>query len=90
MAAALVVIIELVVQLLTILLILYALMSFAPIDPWHPVRRTLTQIAEPFVRPFRNLLPQVGMFDFSIMIALIVVQIGGYLLRTMIQSAFGG
>jgi YggT family protein len=76
------------VNLISIVLILHALMSFAPIDPWHPVRRFLDQIAEPIIRPFRGLIPPVGMFDFSIMVAIIVIQILGELVKVMIRSAF--
>jgi YggT family protein len=76
------------VNLVSIVLILHALMSFAPIDPWHPVRRFLDQIAEPIIRPFRGLIPPVGMFDFSIMVAIIVIQILGELVKIMIRSAF--
>jgi len=76
------------VNLLSIVLILHALMSFTPIEPWHPVRRFLDQIAEPIIRPFRGLIPPVGMFDFSIMVAIIVIQILGELVKVMIRSAF--
>lgn len=76
------------VNLLSIVLILHALMSFAPIEPWHPVRRFLDQIAEPIIRPFRGLIPPVGMFDFSIMVAIIAIQILGELVKVMIRSAF--
>jgi len=77
-----------IVNLISIVLILHALMSFAPIEPWHPVRRFLDQIAEPIIRPFRGLIPPVGMFDFSIMVAIIVIQILGELVKVMIRSAF--
>lgn len=88
MERSLISIIDIVVNTVSIILILYALMSFAPLDPYHPVRRTLTQIAEPIVQPFRNLIPPIGMFDFSVLVALIVIQIGGELLKVMIRSAF--
>lgn len=88
MATSLSLIVDVVVQVTTIILILHALMSFAPLEPWHPVRRTLADIAEPIIRPFRNLIPPVGMFDFSIMVALIVIQLAGQLLKIMIRSAF--
>ncbi len=88
MQNSLIAIVTLIVNLITIVLILHALMSFAPIDPWHPVRRFLDQIAEPFIRPFRGLIPPVGMFDFSILVALIVIQILGELVKIMIRSAF--
>lgn len=88
MAGSLILIIDLVVNAITIILILHALMSFAPLEPWHPVRRTLAQLAEPIVQPFRNLIPPVGMFDFSIMVALIVIRLLGELLKAMVVSAF--
>lgn len=88
MERSLITIIDIIINTVSIVLILHALMSFAPLDPYHPVRRTLAEIAEPIVRPFRNLIPSVGMFDFSIMVALIVIQVAGELLKAMIRSAF--
>ncbi len=88
METSLLAIVTMFVNLLSIVLILHALMSFAPIEPWHPVRRFLDQIAEPIIRPFRGLIPPVGMFDFSIMVAIIVIQILGELVKVMIRSAF--
>jgi YggT family protein len=87
-ASYLITIVDIVVNLITIILFLHALMSFAPLEPWHPVRRTLAQIAEPIVQPFRNLIPPAGMFDFSIMVAMFAIQAGGYLLKVMIAAAF--
>jgi YggT family protein len=80
--------VELIVTLVTVLLILNALASFV-LDPWHPARRFLMQLAEPILRPFRGLLPATGMFDFSIMIALIVIQILGQIVILLIRSSFG-
>ncbi len=88
MATYLISLIRLVANIITILLIVDALISFAPIEPWHPVRRFLDQLAEPIVRPFRNILPPMGMFDLSPMIALIVIQILAQILVVLIQSAF--
>ena len=88
METSLIAIVTMIVNLISIVLILHALMSFAPIEPWHPVRRALNRIAEPILRPFRGLIPPVGMFDFSIMAAIIVIQILGELVKVMIRSAF--
>ncbi len=81
-------IVNLVINIISVILILHALMSFMPLEPWHPARRFLSQLADPILRPFRGLIPPVGMFDFSIMVALIVIQILGQLLIVLIQSAF--
>jgi YggT family protein len=81
-------IVDLVVLVLTLTLIAYALMSFLPLDPWHPVRRALTDLIEPVLRPIRNLIPPVGMIDLSVMVALIALRVVGELLKAMIRSAF--
>jgi YggT family protein len=83
MAHYLVVLINLAVWLLSAILILDALVSFV-LEPWHPARRFLDRLAEPFVQPFRRLLPPVGGLDFSIMAALIVIQLAGQLLTQML------
>ena len=88
MEAALIALVSMIVNLISIVLILHALMSFAPIEPWHPVRRFLDRIAEPIIRPFRGLIPPVGMFDFSIMVAIIAIQILGALLTEFIRRSF--
>jgi YggT family protein len=82
----LVALIQLVVTLVSLLLIANALISFAPLEPWHPVRRTLNQLAEPILRPFRNILPPTGAIDFSPMLALIVVQILGQILIALVRA----
>jgi YggT family protein len=79
--------VEMIVLIITVLLILNALSSFV-LDPWHPARRFLNQLAEPILRPFRGLLPPVGMFDFTIMLAIIVIQVLGQLVVLLIRSAF--
>ncbi len=86
MQSYLVSLIGLVVTLVSLLLIANALISFAPLEPWHPVRRTLNQLAEPILRPFRNILPPTGAIDFSPMLALIVIQILGQILVALVRS----
>lgn len=88
MAAGLTSIVDIIVYTLTLVLIIHALMSFAPLEPWHPLRRAIAQIAEPILQPFRGLIPPVGMFDFSIMVALIAIQLLGELIKLLIRSAF--
>jgi len=80
--------IGLVGQLLTLVLVINALLSWAPIDPTHPVRRTLSEICEPIVRPFRNLLPPVGMMDFSPLVAMLAIQLIARVLQMLVLQAF--
>ena len=87
MEAYLVTLITWIVNIITVVLILSALASFV-LDPWHPARRFLNQFSEPILRPFRNLIPPTGMFDFSIMVALIVIQLLAQVLILIIRSSF--
>jgi YggT family protein len=79
--------VNLVIQLLAILLILNALASFV-VEPWHPARQFLERLAEPILRPIRNILPPAGMLDLSPMVALIALQIIGQVLIWMIRASF--
>lgn len=81
-------IINLVGRLLTLTLLINALLSWAPLDPMHPIRRTLRDICEPIVSPFRRLLPPVGMMDFSPLVAMIAIQIIATLLASLVLQLF--
>ena len=80
--------ISLIANLISVVLIAYALISFTPLEPWHPVRRFLERLAEPIVRPFRNVIPPIGGLDLSVMVALVVVQLVGRLLVVLVNSIF--
>lgn len=54
------------------------ILSFFPISPPEPLRPVfsfLFDVTEPFLRPFRGLLPPIGGFDFSPLIAFVVLRI---------------
>ena len=44
-------------------------------DPYHPWRRKLDGVVEPILDPIRRVVPLIGMFDFSPLILIILVQI---------------
>lgn len=80
--------ITIIVNCISVLLLLYALLSFTPLEPWHPVRRFIEQLAEPIVRPFRSFIPPVGMFDLSVMIAMLIIQVVGRILVQLVIGIF--
>ncbi len=59
---------------LSILIIANALLSFV-LPPYHPVRETLERILRPLYAPIRKVLPPMGMFDFTPIVLLLLIQV---------------
>lgn len=59
---------------IVLLVIVQVALSFF-MSPFHPVRRTIDRIVEPMLAPFRKVVPLVGMFDFSPLILIVLVQV---------------
>ena len=70
-------------QVLTLLIIADALLSFV-LPPFHPVRATLGRILAPLYAPIRKILPQTGMVDFTPLVALILIRV----ILMILQSIF--
>lgn len=60
--------------ILTLLILADIVVSFF-LNPFHPIRQTLDSIVSPMLQPIQRLLPQVGMFDFSPVILLVIIQV---------------
>lgn len=71
--------------ILTLLLIAYVLLSYF-MDPYHPVRNTVDRIVNPILNPIRRILPKTGMIDFSPLVALIVLQVLEYIIKSILIS----
>lgn len=77
-----------------ILIFVYVLLNMVFSTGVHPpyarwsdaVLKFLRDVSEPYLRIFRRFIPTVGMFDFSPVLALIVL----YILRTVITSLIAG
>ena len=67
-------IINILAQFIVLIVIVKIILSYF-MDPYHPVRRTLNNLVEPMLAPIRRIVPLVGMFDFSPLILIILVQI---------------
>ena len=55
-------------------------------DPYHPMRRGVDNIVQPMLAPIRRIVPLVGMFDFSPLILILLLQFAGRILITLIAS----
>lgn len=62
---------------LTIAIVARALITWVPnlINPRGPIAEFLYTITEPILAPIRSVMPRMGMFDFTPMIAIILLQV---------------
>jgi YggT family protein len=63
------------VQLINLLVVVWCLLSWFPNIRWYDQPfKTLDQIVQPIIAPFRKLIPPIGGIDLSPMIALFALQ----------------
>jgi YggT family protein len=65
-------------QLYIVIMVIRAVLSYFPYrsdSPLNPVRRVVTAVTEPVLAPFRRIIPPIGMFDVSFLVAFIVVEV---------------
>lgn len=81
---------EVYIILIFVYILLNLLLSFGmriPYARWsEALQNFLRDVSEPYLRIFRRIVPTVGMFDFTPMLAIIVL----YLARTIIVNAIAG
>lgn len=63
-----------IIQVFTWVILIHVLLSWF-LPPDNALRLSLSRIVEPFLKPIRDLIPPLGMFDFSPVILLIVLQL---------------
>ena len=70
-----VVLVQLTFDLLRLAIIIVVLVSWLPISPFSSWVRWAFNITEPFLRPLREMVPRLGMFDISPIVAYILLDI---------------
>ena len=65
--------------MLTAAIFIRVLLSWFPIDPRNPLVTLLYDITEPILEPLRRVVPRMGMFDLSPLVALLLIQVLGNL-----------
>ncbi|MCL0052975.1 YggT family protein, partial [Dehalococcoidales bacterium] len=59
-------------QVLTLLIIAQVILSWFSPSPTNRLAIILYQLTEPFLAPLRRIIPRVGMFDFTPLVAIII------------------
>jgi YggT family protein len=72
-------------QVLIFIIFAHIILSYF-MDPYHPIRAFVDRLVEPLLAPIRRVVPLVGMFDFSSVILIILVQlIAGFLVNFLLR-----
>lgn len=61
-------------EILSLMIIVDSLLSFA-LTPDHPVRAALGRVLQPLYAPIRRIIPPLGMMDFTPLILLLLIQL---------------
>ncbi len=88
MANILVSLISLVSTLFYLLILARIILSWVQVDRYNPVVNMIYQLTEPVLAPIRNLLPVMGTFDFSPLVALLLMEVVARVLTAIVQSSF--
>jgi len=78
-------IVNLIVQLITLVVIVKVFLSYF-MSPYHPLRYNLDRIVDPLLYPIRKIVPSVGMLDLSPIILIVVIQILGRIVVSLLIS----
>jgi YggT family protein len=80
-------IINVLVQLITLLVIVKVFLSYF-MSPYHPVRMAIDRIVNPMLYPIQRVIPSLGMLDLSPIILIVLVQILGRIIINLLISIF--
>lgn len=83
--AILVQMIDLLTNLLTILIVIWTIVSWI-LPPYHPLREALDRVVEPMLAPIRRIMPATGPIDFSPMVLIILLILVSRILMTILLS----
>jgi len=75
--------VELIISGLTLVVFVDVILSFV-LNPFHPLRRALDAVVDPMLAPIRRLLPPAGGLDFSPAVLIILIQIIGRVLISLL------
>jgi len=67
-----------VLQGLMVLALVYAVLSW--VQPHSPLQATLARLVEPVLQPIRRIVPTIGGVDLSVLLLIVLLQVGLFLL----------
>jgi len=76
--------IKLLCRVLTFAIIFRAIMSWFSPRPTNILAVILYRVTEPLLAPLRRIIPRVGMFDFTPLVAIIILQLIYHLIGRLV------
>ncbi len=73
-------VVDMMLGLLSMMIVVYAMLTWFLPHNQHPIQRFLQGMVEPFLAPIRRVVPPMGGMDLSVMVALFVI----YLIRSIL------
>ena len=70
---------------LTILVLISVILSWF-MSPYHPLRAAIDRIVDPMLNPIRRVIPTAGMFDFSPLVLMILIEVVASILTRILLS----
>jgi YggT family protein len=83
----LVYLINLLTNLIFWLVIIYVVLGYF-VSPYHPLMEFLRRLVSPMLDPIRRIMPQTGMLDFSPLVLIILVQLVGWIIISLIYAIY--
>lgn len=77
--------INLLANLLVLLIIVDVVLGYF-LSPYHPLRRFLDRVVDPMLAPIRRVVPLVGVFDFSPLVLIVLVEVVSYALTSLLYA----
>lgn len=65
--------VDLLFQILSLAIVIRALLSWFNLPPSNPIVNLLFDITEPILAPLRRVVPRIGMFDLTPIVAILLM-----------------
>lgn len=75
-------------SVLSLAIFIRAILSWFNLDRGNPLIQVLDAITEPIIQPIRSIMPRLGMMDFSPLVAILLLNVGGQFLAKILDGNF--
>ena len=79
--------INIIIQLISLIIIIKVVLSYF-LPPNKPIRYLLDRIIDPILLPIKRLLPPLGGIDISPIVLIVIVQIFGRIITSLLNWIF--